>query len=468
MASAIPKKDVVRPDKGFSDLVWENFHEFYDQEKHIDVTFLWRSYPERITAHRVILAAASVYFDELFQTKQGSAPAIYIENIAPDEFELLIAYCYTGRLNPKMNNVSRLLNGATILKLDGAAALCTAYLKGSTERSRPLRIPAFQLPSNQPTSSNTNTNKSILAVRQSIGKQDTESCIYRCDEMEKIWIQCGVLKFPTQRAVLVYSNKRLITLGGISPQNLPMTCVHSCNLETQIWRKLPPMKVARVGLCAVAVDGIIYAIGGYMSPQYIATMTAEKFDPSTGQWTSVPSMCVSRAESTAVAIDHQIYIIGGVGIDREELKSVECYNIKTGKWRKCADMLQGRFNCGASVFKGLLYVISSGNTQPPYRSDVEFYDIKTDTWSQAPPVNIARSGICGVTLSDRLMAVGGSPSTEFKGIVEVYKPTRNTWMQVRPLPSSGNYSCFIIPTKELLTIGNKTKSPKVIKPFGQE
>ena len=124
-----------------------------------------------ITAHRLILAAASVYFDELFQTEQGSAPVICIDNIALVEFELLIAYCYTGRLNPKMHNVSRLLNGATILKLDGAAAHCTAYLKGLTEGSRSPAIPALQFPSNHPKSSNITTNNSIIAVLERIDKE---------------------------------------------------------------------------------------------------------------------------------------------------------------------------------------------------------------------------------------------------------------------------------------------------------
>lgn len=72
----------------------------------------------------------------------------------------------------------------------------------------------------------------------------------------------------------MYFNKRLITLGGISPQNLPLNCVHSYNLETQMWSKLPLMKFARVGMCVVNVDGIIYVIGGYISGS--ATNTAEK------------------------------------------------------------------------------------------------------------------------------------------------------------------------------------------------
>lgn len=78
-------------------------------------------------------------------------------------------------------------------------------------------------------------------------------------------------------------------------------------------------------------------------------MCCDRFDPFTLQWSLLPSMFVSRAEGTAVAIGDKIYVLGGIGIDREELKSVECYNTKTGKWRKCADMLQARFNCGVKT-----------------------------------------------------------------------------------------------------------------------
>lgn len=78
-------------------------------------------------------------------------------------------------------------------------------------------------------------------------------------------------------------------------------------------------------------------------------MCCNRFDPFTEQWSSIPEMFVSRAEATAVAIDHQIYVLGGLGLNNEQLKTVECYNTKTMQWHKCADILQTRFNCGVSV-----------------------------------------------------------------------------------------------------------------------
>lgn len=100
--------------------------------------------------------------------------------------------------------------------------------------------------------------------------------MYRCDETEKIWIKCGLLKFPTQLPDLVYSNKRLITLGGIYPEGTPTNSVYSYSLEAQIWTYLPAMITRRVHHCVANVDGIIYAIGGYFSQLFHPTKTGEK------------------------------------------------------------------------------------------------------------------------------------------------------------------------------------------------
>ncbi|XP_011187300.1 influenza virus NS1A-binding protein homolog A isoform X1 [Zeugodacus cucurbitae] len=276
--------------------------------------------------------------------------------------------------------------------------------------------------------------------------------------MEKVWIQCGVLKFPKRSPSLVYSDKHLISLGGFSDDETPSNGVFAYSLQTEEWKTLKPMSVPRVDLCVVIVNKFIYVLGESGSNPCVALKTAEKFNHCTRQWISLPDMFMARSQATAVALDDQIYIMGGLASNGRPLKSVECFNTITGKWDRCGDMIQPRFDFGAAFFKGLLYVIGSGNTMHSMHSlscSVECYNPKTNTWSQAASINVPRYGICGITLTDRLMAIGGTTLTDFKGIIEVYKPTKNSWLQGKPLPMGGNYRCFVVPSKELTEIQSK-------------
>ncbi|XP_036339616.1 kelch-like protein 12 [Rhagoletis pomonella] len=508
MAEALPNRRFIRKDKVFIEKAWDKFFEFFDDENHTDVTFLWRNSQQRITAHRLILAASSAYFNELFQTPRGIVPAIYIENVAPQPFELLIAYCYSGKLYPTKHNVCELLNAATTLKLCGAAAICTTYLKGSTEKPQtsvtPMNpstsgsmnpnpgapvITTSQAPSSVPlrnfrpdqigsrTNSGARVNQtktvknknltlapsarratersiqkkeSILAIRKCDWQKDNESCIYRCDESAKQWIQYDVLLFPRIYSGLAYSNRKLISVGGLLDDQ-PTSSVYSYNLATQTWMELPAMVTSRGSVCVATVNGNIYAIGGYDgSNRVLGTM--EKLNLTNGKkWTLLRKMSMPRRNATALAIGELIYIIGGFDKDWQQLRSVECYNIRTTTWTKCADMHTARHDCGASVLNGIIYVIGSGNL-PPFRHDVECYNPHTDTWTKVSSLITARHGINGVTFNGQLLAVGGFLPNNYKGLVEMYNPTQNIWAKTMPLPTAGIYKCFVLPTEELVNM----------------
>jgi hypothetical protein len=68
------------------------------------------------------------------------------------------------------------------------------------------------------------------------------------------------------------------------------------------------MSTARWGLAAAAVDGKIYAIGGW-DGGYLRTV--EEYDPKTDKWRMLAAMPTARAYLAAAAVDGKIYAIGG-------------------------------------------------------------------------------------------------------------------------------------------------------------
>ncbi|XP_049318222.1 kelch-like protein 40 [Bactrocera dorsalis] len=101
---------------------------FYDEQSLIDVTFKFSNPTALVPAHRLILAAASPYFKNLFKGNQGTNPVIEINDIDSDIFERLITFCYTGQVLITVNNVAAMLNAAIVLQLDDAKNHIVDYL----------------------------------------------------------------------------------------------------------------------------------------------------------------------------------------------------------------------------------------------------------------------------------------------------------------------------------------------------
>uniref|UniRef100_A0A0K8VGR2 Kelch-like protein 17 n=1 Tax=Bactrocera latifrons TaxID=174628 RepID=A0A0K8VGR2_BACLA len=101
---------------------------FYDEQSLIDVSFKFSNSTAVIPAHRLILAAASPHFENLFNGEQGNNPVIEINDIDSDIFERLIAFCYTGQTLITVNNVGAMIKAAIVLQLDDAIISCVDYL----------------------------------------------------------------------------------------------------------------------------------------------------------------------------------------------------------------------------------------------------------------------------------------------------------------------------------------------------
>lgn len=70
---------------------------------------------------------------------------------------------------------------------------------------------------------------------------------------------------------------------------------------------------------------------------------------------SVPLMHMERSRPAAVAVDGLLYVIGGAQFSEEfykaqfTLSSVECYNPRKNVWIECPPLSESRAEAGAAV-----------------------------------------------------------------------------------------------------------------------
>jgi N-acetylneuraminic acid mutarotase len=110
------------------------------------------------------------------------------------------------------------------------------------------------------------------------------------------------------------------------------------------------MPTTRQGLAVVAVDGMVYAVGG-TSDGNNALATVEAYDPSTDSWTTKASMPTARKGVAGAAIDGMLYIVGGFDAN-QIFATVEAYDPSTDTWTTKPEMPTARLGLGVAAIHG--------------------------------------------------------------------------------------------------------------------
>ncbi|XP_039950896.1 kelch-like protein 3 [Bactrocera tryoni] len=524
---------------------------FYDEQSLIDVTFEVSNPTAVVPAHRLILAAASPYFENLFNGEQGNNPDIEMNDIDSDIFERLITFCYTGEALITVNNVGAMLKGALILQLDDVINSCVdclmtnikehtlqaAYtleretqcerlkqklieyeIKNFIEISRrveflsfdveklqrilesdnlnitreedaydaikrwfnydvPARqeqlpiliaclrltqfdadflwthiqpLPGCELLALQPISwirepaARTRVNMRFTEPRATCEKTFLALChsemnknLVQYNKAEDKWQEYASLEIDYTYYCMILKDDNLIFIGGCK-SGITSNIVRSLNIRNKTWENFPAMKQARCGLCVVALDDKIYAIGGLEDKKVLSSV--ERYTPSDG-WESVSSLIVERYKARAVTLNNKIYIVGGKNTNGD-LKLVECYNPGSNTWTSCADMTKCRDFPFVKVHKGHIYVLDTYSAKS--RQSVERYDPQRNTWSKICCLNADWARIAGMSLDNKLWFIGRPKSDDWSS-VSVYDEANDRWVKKCSFSNVNGYFRCIVP-----------------------
>jgi len=199
-----------------------------------------------------------------------------------------------------------------------------------------------------------------------------------------------------------------------------------------IWNTKSPMPTGRHSLAAVAVDGKIYAIGGYQAGRnYFRTV--EEYNPIMDRWREVAQMPTARDDFAAATVDGKIYAIGGYR--GRPLRTVEEYNPVMDKWRKVAQMPTVRDILAAATVEEKIYAIGGRNTSIDYLGTVEEYSPGTDRWRKVAGMPITRRQLAAAVVDGKIYAIGGFNGSYLR-IVEEYNPSTDRWRKVADMPTA--------------------------------
>lgn len=214
-------------------------------------------------------------------------------------------------------------------------------------------------------------------------------------------------------------NGKIYTIGGFKKGYTNTTEVY--DPSTDMWETLANMQTTWGLFQTEVINGKIYAIGGWdikydWDNKYVDDDT-EVYDPSTNAWKILEHMPTIRGDFQTEAVDGKIYAIGGWNLgekfNRNILSSTEVYDTSTNKWTKLAPMPTARWNFQTEVVDGKIYAIG-GITKDSRTSANEVYDPLTNSWNVLAPMSIARDGFHTEVIDGKIYAIGGmdTPSME--------------------------------------------------------
>ena len=215
-----------------------------------------------------------------------------------------------------------------------------------------------------------------------------------------------------------------------------------------------------------AVNGKIYAFGGFVAPANTAIplgaawepiADAWEFNPATDSWKPLAPLPGKRGSAIAAEVGGKIYVIGGATTmegskdpfftafgPARVLGTNDVYDPATNKWESRNPMSVPRNHAFSGVVNGKIYVIGGrtghGFILSATNTDVvEEYNPASNMWSiPKERMPTARSGGASGTDGRRIYVAGGEvTTTELVGAfraVEAYDPATNSWMTLPSMP----------------------------------
>lgn len=98
-----------------------------------------------ITAHKVVLSAASPYFRAMFtgEMSESKQSRVVIRDVSYEAMSMLVNYAYTAKIHIGEENVQALLSAACLLQLNGVIAVCCEFLIRQLDASNCLGFSDF-------------------------------------------------------------------------------------------------------------------------------------------------------------------------------------------------------------------------------------------------------------------------------------------------------------------------------------
>jgi N-acetylneuraminic acid mutarotase len=267
--------------------------------------------------------------------------------------------------------------------------------------------------------------------------------VYEYDPASDKWTRKKPMPLASHHVSFTEHNGKIYVFGGFVPPAagqpawVPIDNAWEYDPASDNWKALAPLPTKRGSPVAVTVGNKMYVIGGAaMAPgssepsvlptrPHISLGTVEEYDPATNTWRARTPMPTPRNHATAGVVGGKVYVIGGrIGAAFISVASntdiVEEYDPASDSWGAVrARMPTPRSAMASGVHGGRIYVTGGEGQTAQYMSTfraLEAYEPATNRWVTLPQMPVARHGLAGSVVGNRLHMVSGDVQSAGTGV----------------------------------------------------
>ena len=418
-----------------------------------------------ISAHKVILAAGSPYFNAMFTNnhRESAASSIDLNGIDAHTLELLVDFIYSSSLEIKEGNVQNLLAGASLLQVPSVVKACCRFLKSRVCADNCLGIAAF---ADLHGCTELHRYAWMFAIENFTVVVGAEEFLVTPAPLLIELLKCEDLQIQSEEEVLdcvlhwLHHNedeRSAMAVSALEHVKLPLVPWKSLHDKFNQFESLTHSSVCQTYLecvkshqsCpgapkphntafsvaqyvprrSVGRNMFIYAVGGETCPRRTTVGSIEQFDPTKNSWQQLTPMKTCRRGVGVAILKGYLYAVGGSdGI--QALKLAERYDPTSDTWTQIVDMNENRSSVAAAVLGEYFYAIGGYTGVTSCLQSVERYDPITDVWTYVASMTVPRSMACACSMNGRIFMVGGYDGVSDLKSCEVFDPDTDMWTQI--------------------------------------
>lgn len=218
----------------------------------------------------------------------------------------------------------------------------------------------------------------------------------------------------------------IYVIGGFLPAVTGTSRVEAYDVERGEWASVASLPIRAQHVAAVALDGFVYSMGGFLGDNFGPTYFVFRYDPSRDEWQPRASLPGPRGAGAAAVVGGRIHFVGGTGPFGTAAGHF-AYDPVANEWEVLESLPVGRNHLAAAAVDGVLYVVGG---RSPLSARLDRWDPGAG-WTNLAPMPTARAGLAAAAVGGRLVVMGGEGNAaDPQGIfpqVEIYDPASGAW-----------------------------------------
>jgi N-acetylneuraminic acid mutarotase len=212
-------------------------------------------------------------------------------------------------------------------------------------------------------------------------------------------------------------NNKIYVIGGFESAATDVVFEYDPSADTWTTKTSMPTARLQLSLNSPVISSKIYVVGGDADGS-TDLATNEVYDPAADSWSTKASMANARGELCTAAVNGKIYAIGG--FPNTASGFVEQYDPDTDTWTTKTKMPTGRFRIECAVLGNNIYVAGGVTSGSVTVDTVDVYDASTDTWSTTTSLPATASFSMVAVVSNTLYVIGGFNTNNGNPVATTY------------------------------------------------